>query len=381
MASTPRKRSRPLRILLSNDDGVHAPGLRALYEAFSALGRVAVVAPLEERSTTGHSLTLHKPLRMIPISKDFYGVSGSPADCIYLGSRKVFGDLPDLVISGINRGANMGQDVYYSGTVSAAREACILGVPAMAVSLDVNFRKVPPENKLHYASAARIAVQVARRMPKLDLPRHTLLNLNVPDLPLASIRGIQCARQGFRFYSGGILQRKDHRGKDYYWVGGTYRGYRRERGSDCDWLEQGFAALTPLRLDSTDYDCLAELQSENWGRQSGVHDENASGVAHAPRAHSGAGLLARSLCHDEALLQRAQGLVGLAEAGGRRGGSGLAQAHGAPGDRSLQGPGHPGVRKGPAAQVEAGRTDHRPGLASQKSQDHFPFWITPGRTS
>lgn len=252
-----------MRILLSNDDGVHAPGLRALYDAFSRWGKVVVVAPLEERSTTGHSLTLHKPLRMIPISPDFYGVSGSPADCVYLGSRKVLGGLPDLVVSGINRGANMGQDVYYSGTVSAAREACILGVPAMAVSLDVNFKNTPPENRLHYATAAKVALQVAKRISSLGLPKHTLLNLNVPDLPLKSVRGIHCARQGFRYYSGGILQRKDHRGKDYYWVGGSYRGYRRERGSDCDALGHRYAALTPLRLDSTDYDFLAELESHS----------------------------------------------------------------------------------------------------------------------
>ncbi len=252
-------RARRPKILLSNDDGVHAPGLRALYEVFKSFGEVVVVAPLEERSTTGHSLTLHKPLRMIPIAKDFYGVSGSPADCVYLGSRKVFGSLPDLVISGINRGANMGQDVYYSGTVSAAREACILGVPSMAVSLDVNFRRTPPEEKLHYRSAALVALSVARQIPEMGLPRHTLLNLNVPDLPMARIKGVQLARQGFRYYSGGILQRKDHRGKDYYWVGGTYRGYQREAGSDCDFLERKYAALTPLKLDSTDYDFLSSL--------------------------------------------------------------------------------------------------------------------------
>jgi 5'-nucleotidase len=264
MASRSKKQSQKLRrprVLISNDDGVHAPGLRALYETFSRWAEVIVVAPLEERSTTGHSLTLHKPLRMIPVSKDFYGVSGSPADCVYLGSRKVFGGLPDLVISGINRGANMGQDVYYSGTVSAAREACILGVPALAVSLDVNFRNAREESRLNYASAALTALEVARRIPEFELPRHTLLNLNVPDRPHARIRGIRCARQGFRYYSGGILQRKDHRGKDYYWVGGSYKGYRPERGSDCDLLEQGFAALTPLKLDSTDYDFLAHLES------------------------------------------------------------------------------------------------------------------------
>ena len=212
-----------MRILLSNDDGVHARGLLALYRELRRLGEVTVVAPLEERSTAGHALTLHKPLRMIPVAPDFYGVSGSPADCIYLGLRKVLKREPDLVVSGINRGANLGQDVYYSGTVSAAREACILGIPSLAVSLDVNFHRAPPEERLHYRTAARVASGLIRDLMRdgsvLRPPRHTLLNLNVPDLPLARVKGIRLARQGFRFYSGGILQRKDHRGRDYYWVG------------------------------------------------------------------------------------------------------------------------------------------------------------------
>lgn len=252
------------RILISNDDGVHAAGLHALYAEVKKIAReVVVVAPLEERSTTGHSLTIHKPLRMISISKDFYGVSGSPADCVYLGIRQVMKQMPDLVISGINRGANLGQDVYYSGTVSAAREACILGLPAMAVSLSVNFDRPPPESKLHYESAAKLAVRMIRRMQNLQLPHHTLLNLNVPDLPLTRIKGIRLAPQGFRFYSGGILRRKDHRGKDYYWVGGRYQGYRKGMESDCDFVESGFASLTPLKLDSTDFDYLSTL-AEDW---------------------------------------------------------------------------------------------------------------------
>src|SRR3954469_18043001 len=129
-----------MRILLSNDDGIHAPGIIAMYRELKKLGKVWVVAPLEERSTNGHSLTIHKPLRLLSTGSGFYGVSGSPADCIYLGIKQVMKETPDLVVSGINRGANLGQDVYYSGTVSAAREACILGIPSMAVSLSVDFK-------------------------------------------------------------------------------------------------------------------------------------------------------------------------------------------------------------------------------------------------
>jgi 5'-nucleotidase len=251
-----------MRILLSNDDGVHAPGLMAMYQELKKLGEVAVVAPLEEKSTTGHSLTLHKPLRMLDIRPNFYGVSGSPADCVYLGIRQVLGKMPDLVVSGINRGANLGQDVYYSGTVSAAREASILGIPSLAVSLAIDFKKVRPESSLHYATAAKAAVKVIQFLKRATLPQHTLLNLNVPDIPFNQLKGIKLARQGFRFYSGAILRRRDHRGKDYFWVGGKYKGFRKEQGTDCSIVESGYAALTPLKLDSTDHDYLTLLTEE-----------------------------------------------------------------------------------------------------------------------
>ncbi len=252
-----------MKILLSNDDGVHAPGLRVMYDALKKLGEVWVVAPLEEMSASGHSLSIHRPLRLIEMSKRFYGVSGSPADCVYLGIRQVLKCMPDLVVSGINRGANLGQDVYYSGTVSAAREACILGIPSLAVSLDLDYMHIRPEERLHYQSAARMAVRLLRELRSVKIPKHTLLNLNVPDLPLEKIKGLKLTRQGFRFYSGKILRRKDHRGKDYYWVGGKYRGFHQEDGTDCLAVESDYASLTPLKLDSTDLGFLAAL-SASW---------------------------------------------------------------------------------------------------------------------
>jgi 5'-nucleotidase len=251
-----------MRILVSNDDGVHALGIKILQKELEKLGDVWVVAPLEEKSTTGHSLTIHKPLRLIPMGHRFYGVSGSPADCVYLGIRQVMKGMPDLVVSGINRGANMGQDVYYSGTVSAAREAAILGIRSMAVSLSIDFQKAREEKELNYATAARTAVEVLRKMDGLEIPRHTLLNLNVPDRPWSGLKGIRVTRQGFRFYSGSILRRRDHRGKDYFWVGGRYKGFRREEGTDCAAVERGYASLTPLKLDSTDLQCLTAVQAE-----------------------------------------------------------------------------------------------------------------------
>ena len=248
-----------MKILISNDDGVHAEGIRVLYEELKKLGKVWVVAPLEEKSTTGHSLTLHKPLRLLKTAHGFHGVSGSPADCVYLGLREVIQGTPDLVVSGINRGANLGQDVYYSGTVSAAREACILGIPAMAVSLAVDFKKGLPESELHYSTAAKLAARVIKKMQDHPIPKHTLYNLNVPDRPVSQVKGIRFTRQGFRYYSGSILRRKDHRGKDYFWVGGQYKGFREEDDTDCTAVDHGYASLSPLKLDCTDFDCL-----ESW---------------------------------------------------------------------------------------------------------------------
>lgn len=245
-----------MRILLSNDDGIHAPGIKAMYHELKKLGKVWVVAPLHEKSTTGHSLTLHKPLRIIPqsdLSPDFYAVTGSPADCIFLGIKEIMGgDVPDLVVSGINRGANLAQDVFYSGTVSAAREASMLGIPALAISLCVNFKKFKSESDLHYSTAAKLALKVLKCFQSFDLPKHTLLNMNVPDVPLKKVKGIELARQGFRHYSGDPLKRKDHRGRDYYWVGGSYKGFVNEAGTDCVAVEKGYASITPLRLDTTD---------------------------------------------------------------------------------------------------------------------------------
>lgn len=249
-----------MRILISNDDGVHAQGLKALYKELKKLGEVWVVAPLEEKSTTGHSLTIHKPLRLIKMAPHFYGVSGSPADCVYLGIRQVIGGMPDMVVSGINRGANLGQDVYYSGTVSAAREACILGIPSLAVSLAVNFKKSKSETELHYDTAAKIAARVLKYMKESPLPHHTMLNLNVPDIAQKQVKGLQLVRQGFRFYSGSILKRRDHRGKDYFWVGGQYKGFRKEIDTDCYAVESGYASLTPIKLDSTDLQWLKHME-------------------------------------------------------------------------------------------------------------------------
>ncbi len=246
-------------ILLSNDDGVFAWGLRVLYQELKKLGNVWVVAPLEEKSTTGHSLTIHKPIRVHRMDSGFYGVSGSPADCVYVGIREVMRKMPDLVVSGINRGANMGQDVYYSGTVSAAREACILGLPAYAVSIDLDHKKRKEDRDIYFETAAKFLVKIIKQIPRKNIPKHTLLNINVPDIPIHQVKGIKITRQGFRYYSGTVLKRNDHRGKPYFWIGGQYKGFHNTEGTDCFEVAKKHISITPVKLDCTDQGFLHDL--------------------------------------------------------------------------------------------------------------------------
>lgn len=251
-----------MQILLSNDDGVHAWGLNVLFKHLKKIGQVSVVAPLDEKSTTGHSLTIHKPLRVHKLESGFYGVSGSPADCVYIGIREVMKEMPDIVISGINRGANLGQDIYYSGTVSAAREACILGIPSIAVSTNVDFKKKKEDKEIHFETAARSVVKLLKEISYKSLPKYTLLNVNAPDLPYSQVKGFKPARQGFRFYSGTVLKRMDHRGKPYFWIGGQYKGYHNETGTDCRAVADRYVSITPVRLDCTDQSFLKKLEQE-----------------------------------------------------------------------------------------------------------------------
>lgn len=262
-----------MRILISNDDGFHAPGIHALAKAFSKHD-VTIVAPERERSTTGHSLTLHKPLRMKKVEKNVYWVSGGPADCIYLGMNVILkGKKPDFVLSGINRGANLGQDVFYSGTASAAREAANLGIPSMAVSLDLSYHSAKPE-KAHYDAAGKAAVEAldlafeifskGKKGKPLDhWPDRMMLNVNVPNLPWKKIKGLQPATQGHRIYGSQIVKRTDARGRDYFWIGGTYQGFKPIKHSDCWWVDQGYVSVTPLELDTTMMSIYHQFQ-EAW---------------------------------------------------------------------------------------------------------------------
>lgn len=234
-----------MRVLLANDDGVNAPGIRSLYRVLGAHHQTTIIAPLEERSTTGHSLSLDKPLRLERLEDNIYGCSGFPADCVLMGLGHVLKDQrPEVVISGINRGANLGQDLYYSGTIAAAREAAFHHVPAIAVSLV--FGKV--NEKHHYDTAATFIRWCLEEELHRLCPPLTLLNVNVPDLPLNEIRGVRVSEVGFRRYSEEIHARLDMRGREYFWIAGHYEGFLHNSGSDCHVLSEGMIAVTPHSL-------------------------------------------------------------------------------------------------------------------------------------
>jgi len=253
-----------LKILISNDDGVHAEGILALAKEFGRDHTVVVVAPESEKSTTGHHLTLHKPLRLRRLSRNFYAVSGGPADCIHIGLNVVFkGSKPDLILSGINRGANLGQDVFYSGTASAAREGANQGIPSVGVSLSLDFHKRGQKENFQAAAKALRNV-LAKTLPHFagspkaswknglkHWPSGMMLNVNVPNLPLNKLKGIAAATQGYRVYSTNIIKRVDSRERDYFWIGGTYKGFRDIKESDCWYVDRGYVSVTPLELDTT----------------------------------------------------------------------------------------------------------------------------------
>jgi 5'-nucleotidase len=242
-----------LKILISNDDGIESPGIHALAEAAEAFGEVTVVAPHRERSTAGHSLTLHKPLRIFEVAPRRFATTGTPADCIYLGIREILRQKPDLILSGINAGANLGTDVHYSGTVAAAREGALLNVPSYAFSLVDHPGGISklPRTALRYDVAARAAAEVLRATKDLVFPKHTLLNVNIPNLEWEAIQGMTLARQGIRYYANEVIRRADPRGKDYYWIGGAYEGFEPDPTGDCHALQEGKISLVPLSIDAT----------------------------------------------------------------------------------------------------------------------------------
>ena len=255
-----------MHILVTNDDGVTAPGLLALAQEMSTLGKVSILAPDRNWSISGHVKTIDRPLRVktVRLSEEIYASAsdGAPSDCVALAISGYYEEKIDLVVSGINPYANLGHDVTYSGTVTAAMEAAIWGIPAVAVSLDSPDNHPDP---VDYGPAARIARQVALATARNGLPQNVLLNVNVPFLSDEQIKGLRITRMGLRVYHDKLDQRVDPRGRLYYWTAGDLPTGIPERGSDIGVLADGYVSITPIHLDLTAYRAISDLNAWDWG--------------------------------------------------------------------------------------------------------------------
>lgn len=258
-----------LIILLTNDDGIHANGIQAMRRELEGLpdAEIWVVAPDRERSASGHAITLHRPIFPVEVHlpagegprTHLYSVSGTPADCAKLGIEELLPRRPDLVISGINRGSNLGTDVLYSGTVSAAIEGTILGIPAIAVSY-ASFEAADPAD---YALAARFTRTLAARVLQEGLPQGTLLNVNVPAVEPEDVTGIAVTKLGVRLYRNQWDRRVDPRGKVYYWLAGELMEQHNDPDTDVVAVQQNKISVTPIQLDMTDYSLIKNLKGWN----------------------------------------------------------------------------------------------------------------------
>jgi len=241
-----------MKILVSNDDGYLATGIQALAGALEKIADVVVVAPDRNRSAASNSLTLHDPLRLSRTGDKRYRVNGTPSDCVHLALTGFLEEEPDLVVSGINHGANLGDDVIYSGTVAAAMEGRFLGFPSIAISL------VGAE-LTHFDTAARVAAELVQRLSNRKLPSDFILNVNVPDLPYAELAGMEVTRLGFRHKSEPVVESVDPHGRTIYWVGPAGPGQDAGKGTDFEALERNAVAITPLKIDLTRHEALDEL--------------------------------------------------------------------------------------------------------------------------
>lgn len=243
------------RILVTNDDGVHSEGLWILKKYLSDIGEVFIVAPDRERSATGHAITLHRPLRMQKIRKNAYAVDGTPTDCVILGYNLLFKDeKPDLVISGINKGGNLGDDITYSGTVCAAIEGAMLGIRSFAIS-------VVAKHNFNFVPAAQFARILSLKLLKNIKDNNIVLNVNIPNVKrIEEIKGIKFTRQGKRKYEDLVIQNVDPRGKKYYWIGGNLEPIKNEKDTDIAAISEGYISIIPVNLDMTDYRRIPEIK-------------------------------------------------------------------------------------------------------------------------
>jgi 5'-nucleotidase len=242
-----------MKILVSNDDGYLATGINVLADTLAEIADVIVVAPDRNRSAASNSLTLHDPLRVSEVAENRYRVNGTPSDCVHLALTGFLEEEPDLVVSGINHGANLGDDVIYSGTVAAATEGRFLGFPTIAVSL-------VGHHLTHFDTAARVAKELVERLARRTLPSDIILNVNVPDRPYDELTGIIEARLGFRHKSEPVVKSEDPHGRTIFWVGPAGPGQDSGEGTDFHVLEQGAVAVTPLKVDLTRHEALPQLK-------------------------------------------------------------------------------------------------------------------------
>ena len=256
-------------ILLTNDDGFDAVGLKALIEALSPLAKITVVAPARNKSACGHSLTLEKPLRMICVEDDFYKIDdGTPTDCVFISISNLFKDgyKPDLVISGINIGANMGEDITYSGTAAGAMEAVIHGIPAIAISQVCNDNCQDIKNGWDFALAKEVIVKLATKILNENFPldERKFLNVNIPPIKPQECNGIKITKAGFREYGNDTHRHLNPRGEEYYWIGLHPLIWKPSSNKDCDFeaIKANYVSITPIMLDMTSYNDIKSM--ENW---------------------------------------------------------------------------------------------------------------------
>jgi len=243
-----------MRILVTNDDGIDSPGLTVLAEALKAIGEVWVVAPDRERTAVAHAVTLHKPLRLHRLAPRTFSVNGTPVDCVNLALLKVMPKPPAIVVSGINKGVNLGDDVLYSGTVSAAMEGTILGLPSIAVSQE-------GRETFRFPVAADYATRIVRLVLEQGLPDETLLNVNVPNLALRAIKGVRVTCLSRRRFHNPIIEKLDPHGRKYFWIAGTRVSWSRSKNADHEAIEAGRVSVTPIHLDCTNYAVLDHIRA------------------------------------------------------------------------------------------------------------------------
>jgi 5'-nucleotidase len=251
-----------MRLLCTNDDGILAHGLQTLTEAAERLGEVFVVAPDREQSATSHSLTLHHPVRPVARGERRWQVDGTPTDCVMLAVEALLPERPDFVLSGVNHGQNMGEDVLYSGTVAAAMEGVMLGIPSIAFSFAGGDLRADPAT---LSGLGDLLTDLLRHLLELPgYPPDTLLNINVPPLPASEVRGVKLTRLGRRVYSNSLTPMRDPWGRDIYWIGGGSATWRGESDSDFQAVRDGYVSVTPLSLDLTNHGLLTDTAS--WWR-------------------------------------------------------------------------------------------------------------------